>query len=236
MLKITSSQQQQYTLYEALPSPLFDGGSDAGFFIGLDSVVVFSSTLLTPLPTTPRWVTPAASFVWAVETVGESKPPLPLVAAPICEELAAFSVLLAFAETSPRISERIDDGFDMHCCKSSSCKWKSHNYKRRNNQDINQNSFGDILAFFSNSADRPVSVSISASLADTESDCDALDDCLAIWSTLVADLSVDSDKSFISSVSLCSRDLQVETAFWQYGMASWGLEAISRHKHILKLL
>lgn len=109
-------------------------------------------------------------------------------------------------------------------------------FKRRNNQDINQNSFGDILAFFSNSADRPVSVSISASLADTESDCDALDDCLAIWSTLVADLSVDSDKSFISSVSLCSRDLQVETAFWQYGMASWGLEAISRHKHILKLL
>lgn len=37
-----------------------------------------------------------------------------------------------------------------------------------------------ILAFFSNSADRPVSVSISASLADTELDCDALDDCLAI--------------------------------------------------------
>lgn len=235
MLKITSSQQQQYILYEALPSPLFDGGSDAGFFIGLDSVVVFSSTLLTPLPTTPRWVTPAASFVWAVETVGESKPPLPLVAAPICEELAAFSVLLAFAETNPRISERIDDGFDMHCCKSSSCKWKSHSLKEEITKTLIKTHLV-ILAFFSNSADRPVSVSISASLADTESDCDALDDCLAIWSTLVADLSVDSDKSFISSVSLCSRDLQVETAFWQYGMASWGLEAISRHKHILKLL
>lgn len=93
-----------------------------------------------------------------------------------------------------------------------------------------------MLTFFSNSVDRPVSVSTSASLADTESDCDALEDCLAIWSKLVAVFSADSDESFISSVSLFSRDLQTEIAFSQYGIASWVLEPISRHKHILKFL
>ena len=74
-------------LQEVLPSPLFSDESNAGFFPGLDSAVPeFVNTRLTPLPTTPRCVTPEDPFVCAVDTVGESKPPM-LFAVPICEEL-----------------------------------------------------------------------------------------------------------------------------------------------------
>lgn len=37
-------------------------------------------------------------------------------------------------------------------------------------------------------------------------------------------------------MSLCTRDLQTDIAFWQYGIASSGLDPISRHKHIRKFL
>lgn len=77
------------------------------------------NTRLTPLPTTPRCVTPEDPFVCAVETVGESKPPL-LFAVPICEELitagdALFSLTLDLRVAIPRISERIDFGFRATC-------------------------------------------------------------------------------------------------------------------------
>lgn len=118
-----------HPLQAELPSPLSCvDESVARFFVGWEESAdsEFVDTRLTPLPTTPRCVTPAAPFVCAVETVGESNPPL-LLAEPICEEFntagsggAIFSTF-AFAAPIPRISERIDFGFEASCCRSSSC-------------------------------------------------------------------------------------------------------------------
>lgn len=116
-------------LHEVLPSPLLSDESNAGFFVWLDSSEPeLVNTRLTPLPTTPRCVTPEDPFVCAVETVGESKPPL-LFAVPICEEFitagdALFSLTLDLRAAIPRISERIDFGFRATCWRSSSCKAK----------------------------------------------------------------------------------------------------------------
>nr|GMD51805.1 hypothetical protein Iba_chr11bCG5830 [Ipomoea batatas] len=160
-------------LQDVLPSPLV-GGSREGLFTGLDSDVIgFRLTRLTPLPTTPRCVTPDAPFVWAVDAVGESKSPLLLTAA-TCEELIAtdaelFSAPFAFAATIPRISWRIDVGLETSWLSSSSCKRKDEElHKTIKNLDTYE---------------RPVSVSISASLSWEESvDCNILDDSAAVLS------------------------------------------------------
>lgn len=80
---------------------------------------------------------------------------------------------------------------------------------------------GNPITFFSRSLARPVSVSISSCLSVSEADVD--DD-------------VDSDKLFASFMSRFVRAWQIEIAFWQYGMASSGLDPSSRHKHIRKFL
>lgn len=117
--RISDSQDEFKNIQAELLSPLScDDKSFASFFVGFESLdSEFVDTRFTPLPTTPRCVTP---FVWAVETVGESNPPL-LLAEPICEELntdgtggVIFSIF-GFADPIPRISERIDIGFEASC-------------------------------------------------------------------------------------------------------------------------
>ena len=113
---------------EVLPSPLSLDVSSAGFFVAVASAALAFDARLTPLPTTPRCVTPADPLVQAVETVGGSKPPL-LLAVALCEELNIFGddefPPLALADAIPRISERIDFGFKTSCCRSSSCNSRS---------------------------------------------------------------------------------------------------------------
>lgn len=229
-------------LQEVLPSALFSNESNAGFFVGLDSAVPeFINTRLTPLPTTPRCVTPEDPFVWAVETVGESKSPL-LSAVAIREELitvgdALFSLANDLTDAIPRSSERIDLGFRASCWRSSSCKSKDGWFTQDTvAHECFQFLHKDKLTFFSSSPQRSVSVSISAPFSVIELlDCDALE--LTPWSSSDADDEVvESETLFTSFMSRCTRDLQTDIAFWQYGMASWGLEPISRHKHIRKFL
>jgi len=52
----------------------------------------------------------------------------------------------------------------------------------------------------------------------------------------IAVVVADSPELFSSLMSRCNRALQTDIAFWQYGIASWDLEPISRHKHIRKFL
>lgn len=94
------------------------------------------------------------------------------------------------------------------------------------------------LAFFSSSLASPLSVSTSASLSEIGvAAWDTSEDCRTDSSSSgVVDIAGDSDKLFISFESLCTRDLQIDIAFWQYGMASWAFEPISKHKHIRKFL
>lgn len=207
-----------------------DEGSDVDFFDGLDSAdPVLIDTRLTPLPTTPRCVTPAAPLVWAVETVGESKSPS-LCAVPIREELKTaevelFSSPLALADAIPRISERIDFGFKATCCKSSSCSYEECTI---NSWRLIYGFLGVLieiqigLAFFSRSPQRPESVSISASLSVRSlSFWNSLEDCwMPSSNSAGADDVADSPKLFTSFKSRCTRDLQTDMALWQYGIAS----------------
>jgi hypothetical protein len=72
------------------------------------------------------------------------------------------------------------------------------------------------LTFFSSSADRPESVSISASLSVTDLSACTLDDCWTPSSNSeTADDVADSVELFTSLMSRCNRALQTDIASWQ---------------------
>ena len=72
------------------------------------------------------------------------------------------------------------------------------------------------LTFFSSSADRPVSVSISASLSVTDLSACTLDDRWTPSSNSeTAEDVADSVEIFTSLMSRCNRALQTAIAFWQ---------------------
>ena len=83
-----------------------------------------------------------------------------------------------------------------------------------------------------------MSVSISASLPTIGSaDWDALEECWTVWSdSEAADVAVDPNELFTSSMSRCTRDLQTDIAFSQKGIACSGFEPISKQRHIRKFL
>ncbi|GAB2252141.1 hypothetical protein Droror1_Dr00004988 [Drosera rotundifolia] len=125
-MELTLKRSFAECLQEPLPSSL---ASTTGLLAGLGSVSIeVAPTRLTPLPTTPRWVTPEVPLVATVETDEESKLPL-LLPATTCEELAEAEGAIelppfCLAIIIPMMSDSIDLGLETSCCKSSSWKEK----------------------------------------------------------------------------------------------------------------
>ena len=111
---------------EGLLSAFSEDESNIGFFRDGSAPAGLTVARFMPLPTTPRCVTPP--FVAAVAIDGESKP-APVV--PICEELKekdlhAFSGRLFSPDDDLEANafitpDTIGLGFDLICCRSSSC-------------------------------------------------------------------------------------------------------------------
>lgn len=111
---------------EVLPSAFSEDESNMGFFGDGSAVTELTVARFTPLPTTPRCVTPP--FVAAVEIIGESKPPLMAAIHDELEDkdLAAlsgrfFSPDVDLEGNIFKSSDTTELGFDLICCRSSSC-------------------------------------------------------------------------------------------------------------------